>query len=362
MTDTVVEIPIPSASLVTPSGGDGVASDMPFLGCFLVGPENALVRVVIDSLLEGDDPHYYPVTLVGPSGCGKSHLAWGLAAVWRQRSGPRSAVYVPAVDFARELTDAFEAQATEEFQNRYRRVDLLAIDDLEHLVGRPAAQEELLHTLDALEGVGRVLLTTDSSQRLTALLPRLRSRLAAGLTVPLVLPSRATRLAAARSFAESRGLTLPVDAAEALADRLEGSLPQLWGTLLHLNLLAQVEQKPITAAAVQEAIAQCLGDRAPSLRRIAAATARRFSLRVAEIRSSSQRRAVVLARDVAMYLARSLTARSYGQIGVYFNGRDHTTVAHGCSKTEELLKRDAGLRHTVEQLRDELRSSVACFQ
>jgi chromosomal replication initiator protein len=356
--DTVVEVPISGHSLARErSGGNGSGKE-PVPAFFLAGPENRLAGVVVDSILGGGSPVYNPVVLVGPPGSGKSHLAAGLVGTWRQRFGQRRAVYVPAVDFAREWTDAIETQATEEFHSRYRRAELVAIDDMDVLVPKPAVQQELLHTIDALGAAGgRLVLTSTSTPGLIAgLLPALQSRLVGGLVVPLALPSRETRLAAVARFSQLRAIDLAEDAAALLADGLPGPLSALWAAVLHLGLSAQLDAGKAPEHRVREYLAR-LTTAPPSLRDIAAATARHFSLRLTDLRSVSRRRAVVVARDVAMYLARTLTGKSFKQIGMYFNGRDHSTVSHGCWKTAELLKTDLTLRSAVDQLRQQIHAA-----
>lgn len=358
MIDTVVEIPI-SGQLPGHGGADGNQSYRGSSGdCFLVGPENRLVTEAVNSVLNREFLIYNPLVFAGPSGTGKTHLATGLVAAWRRQYGHRGAGYVPAIDFARQWTDAVEAQATDEFHSRYRRLDLLAIDDVDVLAEKPAAQEELLHTIDALTASGsRVLLTSRSPPGAVAgMVPALEARLVGGLVIRLALPSRAVRLAAARKFAGLRGVDLPDETAMVLADGLPEPLSAIWAATVHLEVSAQLEPGKTMHQRVREYLAQ-RNTAEPSLRDIAVATARHFSLRLAELRSSSRRRAVVTARDVAMYLARTLTGKSFEQIGAYFNGRDHSTVSYGCSKTADLVKSDPSLRSAVDQLRRQVRAT-----
>ncbi len=356
--DAVVEIPI-SGHSAGRSSGDNAGSKQSSPDFFLVGAENRLACVAVDSILSGGIPVYNPVVLVGPSGCGKTHLAAGLIESWRQRFGPRSAVYVPAIDFARQWNDAIESQATEDFHDRYRRSELVAIDDVEVLGDKPAAQEKLLHTLDALVAAGsRVLVTATSTPgSMPGMIPALQSRLVSGLVVPLALPSRAARLAAARKFAHMRSVDLPEESAELLADGLPESLSAIWAAVLHLEVSTHLDGAKATREIIRDYLAHREA-KEPSMRDIAAATARHFSVRLADLRSGSRRRAVVAARDVAMYLARTLTPKSLEQIGSYFNGRDHSTVAHGCSKTARLLETDPALRSAIDQLRKRIRSGA----
>lgn len=355
MTDTVVEIPISGQS----SDQGSAEGNCPERGCwsgtFLAGPENSLVVEAVQSTLHRDIPIYSPLFLYGPSGVGKTHLAAGMVDAWRKSHGPRASIYSTAVDFARHWTDAIEAQAIDDFHARYRRLELLAIDDLDALADRPIAQEQLLHTIDALVGVGsRVVLTARAApSEIAGLSAALKARLIGGLVVRVAPPGRAVRLAAAHKFAGLRGLELSEAAASALADGLVEPLSAIWAAVACLEMSGSIEPSRPIERRVAELLA-ARHAREPSLREIALAAARHFSVRLTDLRSGSRRRAVVMARDVAMYLARTLTGKSYEQIGAYFSGRDHSTVSHGCAKTAELVKTDPTLRSAVDQLRRQL--------
>ncbi|MBU4398624.1 MAG: ATP-binding protein, partial [Planctomycetes bacterium] len=197
MVDGVIDIPLPGRTLhSTAEQGGGVAS-----GNFLAGPENRLVEVAVRSVVEERVNGYNPLVFYGPSGTGKSHLADGIAAAWRDRHRSRRVVRTTAVDFARELAEAIETQAVDEFREKHRRADLLIVEDLGRLVTRRSeklnTQEELVHTLDALLAEGRWAVVTASAAptELPGLLPALQSRLCGGLAVPLSPPGPEARLA-----------------------------------------------------------------------------------------------------------------------------------------------------------------------
>jgi chromosomal replication initiator protein len=328
------------------------AQDEAGLPEFLLGPENGLVGVAVRALLEQTAPEYNPFFFHGPSGCGKSHLAWGLAAAWR-RAFPRCpALCTPAWEFSQELADAIDAQTTEDFRAAYRRAALLVMEDLERLADRPFAQEELADALDVLRAAGGWVVLTASAapQALAGISPRLRSRLVGGLSAPVSLPAPDTRLAILRRLAELRKIELPDAVARLVADAIGGGVPELSGALAHLGFSAEADGSPLTPQRARHYLAQRHASREPSLRAIASATARLFSLRSTQLLSSSRSRAVVTARNIAMYLARNLTKQSFQQIGRYFGGRDHTTVSYGCRKTEQLLESEPALRQTVSRL------------
>ena len=162
------------------------------LGQFVAGPENYLVEPAIENVLHRGVAAYNPLVLHGQSGTGKSHLARGLAAAWRKRFPEQAVVYTTAVDFARELADAIETQAVVDLRRRYRSAGLLVFEEAGRLADKPAAQAELIHTLDAILRKGGQVVVTASAPptELRGLLPALQGRLSAGLAVPLSAPER----------------------------------------------------------------------------------------------------------------------------------------------------------------------------
>lgn len=356
MEDGVTSIPLLGQPLGKP---DRTRSDprSALLSEFIVGPENRLVCVAVESILQSSAPCYSPIVLYGPSGSGKSHVALGIAAAWTVRSRRRPALCMTAVDFARELNDAIETQSVEDFRDRYRRTSLFILDDVGHLADRLTAQRELMAALDEFEDEGICVVVTASAApgQLSGLTPGLVSRLMGGLTVPLVRPGPDARMEIVRRLAELRSIKLEEPLVKAFADGLEGTVPELYGALVQLELSTQLDGTVIDAEQIKRYLAQRNGALAPSLREITLATARHFSITMAELRSPSRRRAVVMARGVAMYLARTLTGMSLEQIGRYFGGRDHTTVSYGCSTTEKLLKTEPSIREAVQQLQQRWR-------
>lgn len=355
MVDGLLYIPLNGRSLSHRSAATQPETDL-YLRDFVVGPENRLVATAVEAILQQTSFHYNPIVFCGPPGSGKTHLAWGLAAVWKARFPRRSVIYTPAIDFAQELSDASDSQSIEDFRQAFRGVSLLVIEDLGQLAGRLFAQQELAETIDALVGsCNRVVLTSQSSPvELSGISARLQSRLAAGLVVPLALPSPETRLAVVLRLADLRGLDLPEAAARALADGVCGTVSELAGALLQLEARAAAERRKVDLDCVLSFLAERRRCGEPSLRAIAALTARYFSLKVADLQSASRSRAVVTARCVAMYLARTLTRCSLGRIGCYFGGRDHTTVSYGCRRTERLLQAEPAMRRAIAGLRDRL--------
>ncbi len=330
---------------------------------FVIGPENRQLLAAVESILRGESSLGQPTVFYGPSGCGKSHLARVLVQLWRQRRNRRSARYVTGPDFARHLAEAIDTKSTDEFRHSYRRLGLLVLDDVHLLQGRVPAQEELARTLDAvIESGGSAVLTASvAPERLDKLVSHLQSRLVGGLAIGLALPGWEARRAILEALATRRSMLLADEVLDALATAVRGSAAALAGALARLELAAHIDGQPPTVHTVQRVIKARPELPRPSIAEIALAAAKYFSLRLRDLRGPSRRQAIVTARDVAMYLARTMSQAPLDQIGRYFARRDHTTVAHACRKTERLLATDPLVRSAVDHLRERLeRQHLGC--
>jgi len=355
----------------TPLDGWGQAVEFPVLGAgsrapqrFIAGPENQLAVHSIDDFLrdqfhdDGACP-YNPLVLYGPPGTGKSHLARGLCDAWKKSRPHDNVQCTSAGEFSTAYVEALDHGEYSAWRGSYVGAALLAIEDLSQLSGKQAAQGELIRIVDALLNAGGKLLITSrfAPTRLSTISAALASRLSAGLCVPLAPPGLEARRAIIDELATQRELHLTADAAQLLAKELIATAPELSGALHDLQ--SQVgPHKPVEVELVRDYLRVRATDRTPTLRGIAAHTARHFAVKVADLRSSSRRQSVVTARGMAMYLARQLTGGSLQHIGAYFGGRDHTTVSHGCRKTEALLRSDPATRHAHAQLRETLGSTA----
>ena len=326
---------------------------------FLVGPENRLAEVAVQTVLEGDgNDHFNPLLFFGPSGSGKSHLALGIAAGWSARGRQRRRVQCVAADeFALELHEAIAAQATTDFRRKYREAELLVIENIPRLAGKTAAQEELLHTIDALIAGGRRVIGTALSPPSTwsEVAAALRSRFHGGLLVPVRLPGGEVRRLLLERWSATLNLVIDSAAVGLLADRLPLSAPQLLGALMQLGERAALEGRPITLEQARRFLATFGGKSTPSVKEIAAATARHFGVTLGQMRSKSRRRAVVVARDTAIYLAREIAGSTLPELGRYFGNRDHTTISHGYHKLKQMLLTEAEVQQAVSAVQNMLK-------
>jgi chromosomal replication initiator protein len=349
---------IPLAGRVSGSSGAQDAPAFP-LKEFVAGPENRLAAFALKPFLDRAPTYASPLVLHGPHGAGKSHLAHGLADWWQQRFPEARVRWLPAGELAREHAQALDRDGLEAWRRELCRLDLLVLEDLGQLAGKRSAQHELVLVLDALADREALVVVTARTlpTHWEVLSPALRGRLSAGLAVGVSLPGPATRRAILERVAAARRLMLSKRTVNCLADGLNAGVPTLVSAVMELELRASGDRRPLDIQRVRELITQRDSAPLPSLREIASSTARYFGLTVAEIKGPGRRQPVVAGRRVVMYLARQLAGKSFGEIGAYLGGRDHTTVLYGCRRAESLLRSDRATRQAVAELKRLLNAS-----
>ena len=331
----------------------------------IAGPENSLVRVLLDAV-QAESLPYNPIVLVGGTGLGKSSLLQALAQR-RQAAWPAApCVSVAAVDFARAYNHAYETKSLGDFRTRHQRAAILAIDDVHRLANKPAAQQELITTLDAMLRRGSLVLVTLRRQptEVRGLQPSLVSRLSGGLIVPLALPESAARRAMVEQLAQQLEIPLSRDVVQRLTDAPQGKRPvfatpvQLRHAVLQLAHLAESNESNIDVQLVDQLVREHRPETKTTLRQVCTAVAKHFQLGVQDLKAESRQQTVVRARSLAMFLCRELTGASYAEVGQFFGGRDHTTALHACRKISGQLPTDSNLRELAEDLATQLTLSA----
>lgn len=322
---------------------------------YVVGANNRLAHAA--SLAVADKPAvaYNPLFLYGGVGLGKTHLLHAIGNVCHERG--LQVLYVPAEEFTNDLINAIRSQNTQTFREKYRRIDVLLIDDIQFIAGKESTQEEFFHTFNTLHGQNKqIVISSDRPPKaLVTLEERLRSRVEWGLTVDIQPPDLETRIAILRQKAERNGYTIPADLLERIARRVQSNIRELEGVLNRVAAYAQLSGAPITPHLIDTV----LSDFSPQRREIKPeevleAVAQFYSVPRQRLVSAERRREVVLPRQVAMYLLHKEAQCSLPQIGELLGGRDHTTVLYGCEKIEDLTERDEQLRRQVNQIRERL--------
>ncbi|MFN3777765.1 MAG: chromosomal replication initiator protein DnaA [Brevundimonas aurantiaca] len=333
---------------------------------FVEGQGNAFALAIAKQVASWADGHFNPVFFCGPYGYGKTHLLNAIA--WEaQRLRPEAkVVYLTAERFLSTFVKAMQDRSTAAFKESLRSADMLLLDDVQFVGGKASTQEELLSTLTALiEDGKRIVFSADRApMALTEVEPRLRSHLSAGLTCPVEAGDRALKIAVAQNRLKALsalGVVQGEAAPEVLAqlvDRTPGSMRELEGAV---NTLAAAAGSRLSSVSVDEA-SSLLGaalrggpERRITVDEIQKTVADHFNLKQADLLSERRTRSVARPRQMAMYLCKQHTTRSYPDIGRRFGGRDHTTVLHGVRKIEELMAQDDQIARDVEVLTRKLR-------
>lgn len=310
---------------------------------FVVGQSNKLAFSAAKVIATGHHPPFDTLFVHGPCGVGKTHLLQGVCNAFGKafrRARPPRWRYVTAEQFTNEFIQGLRQKKSGEFRARYRKLDLLAIDDVHFLSAKKSTQDEFLHTFNEIQGAGkRIVLASDAHPRLVGKLhEQLVSRFVAGMVVKIDSPEQSTRMEILRRKARGMRLRADKDVLEFIAAHVRGSVRELEGALVKLAALAALGKGTVTLATATAALAEHLArtDSAVTLGDIEAAVATFFGLTPADIHSSRRTQTVSAARTVAMFLGRRHTQMSYPEIGRYM-GKNHSSVVLAVKRMEKLL-------------------------
>lgn len=328
---------------------------------FVVGPCNRLAHASCVAVSQSPGDTYNPLFIYGNSGLGKTHL---LHAVCREMSYKSASAVIQLLsceEFVNRFIQAIEQGDLRGFQNRFRTVDAIVIDDIQFLREREQSQEEFFHTFNALYSNGKqIILSADSPpSEIPSLEERLISRFNWGLVARIDPPSYETRIAIVQKKAHLRGLHISDEVAGYIARKVHANIRELEGALTTIYAVSMMTGKKITLQMAQAALDGQIEASAKHIRisDITDIVSRHFNLRLADLQSKKRSQSIAEPRQICMYLARQLTKHSLEEIGGHLGGRDHTTVMHACGKIEDLRKSDRRMRATIEQLAGQITQS-----
>ena len=322
---------------------------------FVVGKPNEFAYAAARRIAEAESVPFNPLFLYGGVGLGKTHLMHGIAWHIRQTTPERTVLYLSAEKFMHRFVQAIRESTTMDFKDQFRSVDVLMIDDVQFIAGKESTQEEFFHTFNALVDQGRqIVISADKSPSdLVGMEERLISRLNCGLVADIHATTYELRLGILQSKAAQMRAEIPSKVMEFLAHKITSNVRELEGGLNRVVAHAQLIGREISIEATQDVLHDLLraNDRRVTIEEIQKQVANHFNIRLSDMHSARRARSVARPRQVAMYLAKQLTARSLPEIGRKFGGRDHTTVMHAVKKVDELKGLDTGFAEDIELLR-----------
>lgn len=328
---------------------------------FVVGPSNELAHAASRAVADLPGAKWNPLFLYGDAGLGKTHLCQAIGHEIHRRSPGARIVYVSSERFVNDFIAGLQSHRVEDFRRRYREeCDVLLIDDIQFIAGKDRSQEEFFHAFNDLYNAHKqIVFTADKPPvEIDALEDRLRTRFQQGMIADIGPPDVETKIAILRKKAEEDAISLPDDVAIFLAQSIRSNIRELEGALIRIAAQASLASKDITVDLARETLGPFLrpGTEQLSVEAVQKAVSAYYNVRVADLKGPKRDKRVSLPRQVAMYIARKLTAASYPDLGQRFGGKDHSTVISACRKIERLLPGQPGLRHTVEQIERSLQS------
>ncbi len=330
---------------------------------FVVGESNQFASAACLAVANNPGKVYNPLFIYGGVGLGKTHLlnAIGNFLVARPGGGIGRMSYITAEEFTNDLINSLRFEKMEDFRNRFRKMDVLLIDDIQFIAGKERTQAEFFHTFNALyDNARQIVVTSDKFPKdIPNFEERLRTRFEWGLIADIQPPDFETKVAILNKKAEMENVTLPQEVAFYLASNIEHNIRVLEGSLIRLGAFASLRNIPITISLAREVMGNIFADKKKEITidMIIKEVASYFSVKVSDLKSAKRIKSIMFPRQVAIFLSRKLTTGSLVSIGEKFGGKDHATVIHSVKKVEETMDARKDIKDTVEKIEGRIKST-----
>lgn len=328
---------------------------------FVIGPGNRFPHAASLAVAEAPAEAYNPLFIYGGVGLGKTHLMHAIGHHVLSNKPNAKVIYTSSEKFTNEFIKSIRDNETEAFREKYRKIDVLLIDDIQFIQNKEQTQEEFFHTFNELhQNNKQIVISSDRPPKEIAKLEdRLRSRFEWGLIVDITPPDYETRMAILQKKIEEENLDIPPEALNYIANQIQSNIRELEGALTRLLAYSKLQRKPITTELTAEAlkdIIQSPKSKKITIQDIQKVVGQYYSVRIEDFSAKKRTKSIAYPRQIAMYLSRELTDFSLPKIGEEFGGRDHTTVIHAHEKIANDIKSDPTFKQEVENLEKEIRN------
>ena len=322
---------------------------------FICGAGNRFAHAAAQAVGDKPGTNYNPLFIYGGVGLGKTHLLVAIGNHVLSRNKKAKISYYSSEKFMNEMINCIRYKKMDEFRSKFRKADVLLIDDIQFMAGKEATQEEFFHTFNSLHDAHKqIVVTSDKIPKdIPDLEERLRSRFEWGLLADVQPPDVETRIAILKKKAEQNSIPLPDDVALFLGSHAATNVRELEGMLLRLGAISSLTRVEISLEMAREALKEIIVEKIKdvTIELIQKQVCNHFHIKLSEIKSDKRLKNLVFPRQIAIYLCRELTKASYPEIGEKFGGKDHSTIIHSTKKIEKLLVSDLNLKDTVDSLR-----------
>lgn len=322
---------------------------------FVIGNNNSFAASAAQAIAANPGEAYNPFLIYGGVGLGKTHLMQAIGNMIHYTIPEKKVVYITAETFVNEFIQSIRGETQSQFKNKYRKVDVLLIDDIHDLQNKKETQEELFHTFNALYDTKKQLVFTCDRppSELKNFADRLKSRFERGLNVDLQPPNYETRYAILKKKLETSSTSIPDDVLELIARNITNNVRDLEASLTKMIAYADLVGKPVTVEIAQQHLKGKFSAASTAnitISRIQREVSEYFNVTPSDLKGKKRTKQVTFPRQVAMYIIRDITDYSTTEIGLEFGGRDHTTVMHACQRIEDRMKGDPTLEPTIGEL------------
>lgn len=329
---------------------------------FIVGNSNRIAYAAAQAVAERPAKKFNPFYIYGDSGLGKTHLMHAIGHRILQNFPNMRLRCITSEDFVNEFIQCIQDKNTESFRHRYRNIDILLVDDIQFFArgDKESSKEEFFHTFNKLfQDHKQMVFTSDRApQDIKRFEERLRSRFQSGMVVEIATPDLETRIAILKKWADTEHIQIENNAIEYLASNVSENIRVLNGAFNNVLMLSNTEHKPITLDLTKEAIRYLIhkGEEKKyiTIDEITNAVCQYYNVNYKDLMGKKKTKDIATPRQIAMYLCRELTGNTYPHIGTAFNGRDHTTVMHACTKVTKLIEKDKHFKEGIEKLKNKI--------